>query len=708
MSQSKTDLAAMSPNDIAAYKEAYYDENKKVLRCCNPMYSDNRRARFLKKLKPDQRANEAEFPKLWAFYVSLDDAIENAGLLKQIKARQAHSAQDAAFRTFITDFAPNLKAAEQYSTLPTEDDAAGVFSGLTTFVDDALETIGATMSSLTTGAQQAVEDVGKTVLEVGDRVQNLGSTVQDRVDEGLEQVGDTVERGQQALRSGLNTLGNALDTSPPADDGGTADQKQVDIGESTQAPPRIEDTKLQAFLDQADDHWVKDLPFENWSSGWVAFADARAVVPYYADPTILYRNKGQDTKYAYGPTGVTWHWTGGWRQSHARQVLGYESAAQKHRRENPGKDRSGRPRDVRPLSPRVSWHYGVGLGTSMTKGDMDEHEGVERYVGLEDRSHHAGKKQLVRWDGYGRSGYSERSGKVKRVYLSGDDKASRTTIGIEVVNRGKLVTQHFTRRDKTKGTRRAYNVPPEPVEYASISGEPKAWPVFSDVQYDMMIAVGREIVARWPHLRPWHHHGHMDICPGYKSDPQGLDFHRLLCGIYPDETIPDIWTPLSSVAQRQRTLNKVCALNSIRSVPVDDAEENKRWTVNLPLSVDDKPFNAEWRAALLAFQDVLKVRKQGYSSWLGEWSSGLSGYVSNLGTARSKNGVPPEWEAERKSQIADLEKTPGPRFTAVTGYWTSFTNWDVYNELKRHNLDLADVAGEPEPDDGTIGRSESV
>jgi hypothetical protein len=70
----------------------------------------------------------------------------------------------------------------------------------------------------------------------------------------------------------------------------------------------------------------------------------------------------------------------------------------------------------------------------------------------------------------------------------------------------------------------------------------------------MMIAVGRDIVTRWPHIEPRHHHGHHDLCPGYKVDPSGFPFARVLRGIYNDPSIPDVWTPYWTVRGRRRAL----------------------------------------------------------------------------------------------------------------------------------------------------------
>ena len=73
-------------------------------------------------------------------------------------------------------------------------------------------------------------------------------------------------------------------------------------------------------------------------------------------------------------------------------------------------------------------------------------------------------------------------------------------------------------------------------------------------QFEMMVAVGKEILDRWPHIPPEHHHGHHDICPGYKQDVAGFAFAGLLRRIYEDETIPDIWGPLWTTTARQKVL----------------------------------------------------------------------------------------------------------------------------------------------------------
>lgn len=206
---------------------------------------------------------------------------------------------------------------------------------------------------------------------------------------------------------------------------------------------------------------------------------------------------GWSARFGGRPMGVTWHWTATWDLATATRVLG-----------GPDAERKG----------EASAHYGVGRSLQ---------EGIHRYVSLANRSWHAGKNQTLRWDG------------AERKLDS--DKASRTTVGVEVVHIG------FARKGVPAG--------PDWIEAAAPSGKQEMrvapWP---DAQVDMLVEVGKEIVARFPHIRPEHHHGHHDICPGYKVDPVGFPFARVLRGIYDDPSIPDVWTPYWTVEGRQRAL----------------------------------------------------------------------------------------------------------------------------------------------------------
>lgn len=206
---------------------------------------------------------------------------------------------------------------------------------------------------------------------------------------------------------------------------------------------------------------------------------------------------GWPAEHGSRPMGVTWHWTVTRDLDTCRWVLG-----------GPNAERKG----------EASAHYGVGRSFA---------EGIDRYVSLDDRSWHAGKNQTLRWDG--------------KALTGPNDKGSRSTIGVETVAMG-----YATPGMRTDGSW---------IQAASPDGRQKfrvqPW---TEEQVDLMILVGREIVGRWPHLRPQDHHGHHDLCPGYKVDVVGFPFARVLRGIYDDPGIEDVWTPLWRVEQRQRAL----------------------------------------------------------------------------------------------------------------------------------------------------------
>lgn len=206
---------------------------------------------------------------------------------------------------------------------------------------------------------------------------------------------------------------------------------------------------------------------------------------------------GWPAKFGNRPVGVTWHWTATWDLATATAVLG-----------GPDPERKG----------EASAHYGVGRSPQ---------EGVHRYVTLEDRSWHAGRNQTLRWDGAERKLEAE--------------KASRTTVGVEVVHIG------FARPGVQAG--------PDWLLAAAPSGKHEMrvapWP---GAQIEMMVDVGKEIVRRWPNIGPSDHHGHHDVCPGYKVDVAGFPFARLLRGIYGDPSLPDVWTPYWTVEGRQSAL----------------------------------------------------------------------------------------------------------------------------------------------------------
>ena len=201
----------------------------------------------------------------------------------------------------------------------------------------------------------------------------------------------------------------------------------------------------------------------------------------------------------FRPVGVTWHWTATWDLETCDRLLG-----------GPEPERRG----------QASAHYGIGRSFT---------EGVSRYVCLEDRSWHAGKNQLLRWDG--------------RAMTHADEKGARTTVGVETVNIG------YAR----PGVDAAHDwIPAHDLEGHQLM-RVQPW---TEEQVAMMVAVGKEIVGRWSHIGPRDHHGHHDLCPGYKVDVAGFPFARVLRGIYDDPSLPDPWSGTWTAAGRRRALEK--------------------------------------------------------------------------------------------------------------------------------------------------------
>lgn len=221
--------------------------------------------------------------------------------------------------------------------------------------------------------------------------------------------------------------------------------------------------------------------------------DESAMIPLAAGQAV---NRGWMPSLGSRPQAVTWHWTVTRDLALCRRVLGGADA-----------ERRG----------EASAHYGVGRSFA---------EGVDRYVSLENRSWHAGKAQTLRWDG--------------KAVARPDDKGSRTSIGVETVAMG--------------AAQGGVKAGPDWILTATPDGKAIRVQPWTDEQVQMMIAVGREIVLRWPHIGVRDHHGHHDICPGYKIDVCGFPFARVLRGIYDDPGIPDVWSPLETVRQRQRAL----------------------------------------------------------------------------------------------------------------------------------------------------------
>ena len=198
------------------------------------------------------------------------------------------------------------------------------------------------------------------------------------------------------------------------------------------------------------------------------------------------------------PVGVTWHWTVTRDLATCRRVLGGANA-----------ERRG----------EASAHYGIGR-------TLDE--GIDRYVSLENRSWHAGIGQTLRWDG-------------QPLLNDARFKGTRTTIGVETVTIG------YARTGVPAGD--------DWIEAAEPNGRHimrvQPW---TEEQVEMMIAVGQEIIERWPNIGFRDHHGHHDLCPGYKQDVAGFPFARVLRGIYANPGIPDVWTRFWMPLARQEAL----------------------------------------------------------------------------------------------------------------------------------------------------------
>lgn len=207
--------------------------------------------------------------------------------------------------------------------------------------------------------------------------------------------------------------------------------------------------------------------------------------------------RGWYAKTAGVPQGITWHWTATRDLALCDRILGGAHASRKG---------------------QASAHFGIGRSFE---------EGVSQYVSLDNRSWHAGINQTLRWDGQARTRNWE--------------KGAGTTVGIETVNIGY--------------ERAGFPASADWIECASPNGKQimkvQPWP---EEQIEMMIAIGKMVVEKFPHICPEHHHGHHDICPGYKVDVCGFPFARILRGIYDDDTIEDIWSPYWLIKPRQQVL----------------------------------------------------------------------------------------------------------------------------------------------------------
>ncbi|MCG8460492.1 MAG: peptidoglycan-binding domain-containing protein [Holophagales bacterium] len=197
------------------------------------------------------------------------------------------------------------------------------------------------------------------------------------------------------------------------------------------------------------------------------------------------------------PLGVTWHWTATADLATCNRLLGGARA-----------ERKG----------QASAHFAVGRSFR---------EGAEQYVSLEDRSWHAGRNQTLRWDA--------------RPLTSEHEKGSRVAVGVETVALG------YARAGLPAGE--------DWIAAHSVDGRwalrVQPWP---PEQVEMMAEIGRHIVARWSDIGPRDHHGHHDLCPGYKVDVAGFPFVEVLRRIYGDPEIPDVWSATWTIEGRRRAL----------------------------------------------------------------------------------------------------------------------------------------------------------
>lgn len=207
-------------------------------------------------------------------------------------------------------------------------------------------------------------------------------------------------------------------------------------------------------------------------------------------------SKGWTSVTGNKPIGVTWHWAATRTLAQCRTILGGANA-----------ERRG----------EASAHFCVGRTAT---------EGIDRYVDVANRAWHAGINQTL--DTNGRPATST-------------TKATRTTIGIETVNIG------FARDGVPASADWIVDTSPNGKQVLRI----QPWP---EEQIDLMVTLARSIVARFPHIRPEHHHGHHDICPGYKLDVLGFPFADVLRRAYDDPSIPDVWSPWRTVRARQKAL----------------------------------------------------------------------------------------------------------------------------------------------------------
>ena len=238
----------------------------------------------------------------------------------------------------------------------------------------------------------------------------------------------------------------------------------------------------------------------------MSFVERRVPIPLQPGHAV---SPGWTEPTGFRPVAVTWHWTATWDLAGCDQLLGGATAQRKG---------------------MASAHCCIGRSFE---------EGVSHYVGWEDRSWHAGMNQVLRWDG--------------RPLEHAAEKGARTSIGIETVNIG------YARSGVDPG--------PDWIPAHDVAGHTLMWvQPWTEPQIHMMIAIGRRVVERWPHIGPRHHHGHHDLCPGYKVDVAGFPFARVLRGIYDEPDLPDPWSETWTVRGRRRALRRLGYISS----PIDD------------------------------------------------------------------------------------------------------------------------------------------
>ena len=173
----------------------------------------------------------------------------------------------------------------------------------------------------------------------------------------------------------------------------------------------------------------------------MAFAIKDVLIPLEPGQSV---NQGWTAVTGNRPLGITWHWAATDSLAVCNTVLG-----------GPNAERRG----------VASAHYAIGRSFQ---------EGVARYVSIENRSWHAGKNQTLQWDG--------------KPLGDPQLKGTRTTIGIETISigfwQGSSPPEGYFEAGDTDG-RHVLQVQP-----------------WTEAQIEMMIAIGKDVVRRWPNIIP--------------------------------------------------------------------------------------------------------------------------------------------------------------------------------------------------------------